>query len=519
MADLARVLDAFDEAVAAAAPIVDESVVRDAALVADRARRRIGFLGRSVVVALVGGTGSGKSSLLNALAGTEVATTGVLRPTTQTALAWLPRAPEPGLTRLLDSIGVVGRVGHDLSTPVCVLDMPDVDSVAGSHRDEVERLLPQVDSVIWVLDPEKYNDRVVHEDFLQHLAAYEHQFVFVLNQIDRIYGPDRQIIVDDLLRQLRDDGFTDPTVLTTAAAPDVGDPIGIAALWSHLGTLVEDKRLVSDKLLADVSGATHTLEAAAGFDRDVDWSTLWTEARDRSADSLAAAALSAEARRAFEVAGRSAALGRHPVGLLGAVRRRRLGRALAIGHGSVEKLRSWPTNAGAGTARGTLSELLGSVIARLRGRTGQTLAERFDDTWIDEQVASAMDRTLRNIEPDSPTPSAAGLVGWLGLLAVTVGGGWWWSVPPERGEVPWHLILIGGGVLVMAVSRWIIGSLADRATRRALARLREQLVGEIRRHLDGLVGSPVSRELRGRAELRAALAAVSVAAASRKESR
>ena len=151
MADLTALLDAFDEAVGAAADVVEPADVETAATVARRARRRVGFRGESVVVALVGGTGSGKSSLLNALAGQQVAETGVLRPTTQTPLAWMPAQPEPGLTRLLDSMDVVQRIGHERATAVCILDMPDVDSVAGSHRGEVERLLPQVDLVVWVL--------------------------------------------------------------------------------------------------------------------------------------------------------------------------------------------------------------------------------------------------------------------------------------------------------------------------------------------------------------------------------
>ncbi len=512
MADLSRTLDALDEAVGLAAGLLDEGVVEDAAGVAARARRRLGFLGRSVVVALVGGTGSGKSSLLNALAGEEVAATGVLRPTTQTSLAWLPQQPEPGLTRLLDSLGIPDRLGHELPLPVCLLDMPDVDSVAGAHRDEVERLLPQVDAVVWVLDPEKYNDRVVHQDFLQHLVAYEHQFIFVLNQIDRVFEADRQIIVDDLARQLRDDGFEDPTVVTTAAAPDIGAPIGIGPLWARLEAMVEDKRLVGDKLLADVAGAAQALEKAAGFDRDVDWSALWEETRDRAAEVLTTAAVAPETERAIAAAGRSVALSRHPAGLVGAVRRRRLGRALGIDHDIMERLRQWPGRTAAGTARGLLSELIGTVIARLRGKTGQRLAEHFEEMWVETQVAATMDRTLRSAEPAPPRPATAGLVGWLGLVAALIGAGWWWALPPERGEVPWHLILVGGGLAVVALSRWLIGWAADRASRRAAAELRNQLAGTIRRHLDVLVGRPIGDELRSRAELRAALAAVSVAA-------
>ena len=517
MADFASVLDALDEAVAAALPVVEADVVEEAARVAARARRRVGFLGRSVVVALVGGTGSGKSSLLNALAGSEVAETGVLRPTTQSALAWLPREPEPGLTRLLDSLEVAVRMGHELATPVCILDMPDVDSVAGSHRHEVERLLPQVDAVVWVLDPEKYNDRVVHEDFLQHLVPYENQFIFVLNQIDRVFESDRPVVVADLERQLRADGFGEPHVVTTAAAPEVGAPVGIDALWAHLAGLVENKDLIADKLLADVAGAARSLETAAGFDRDIDWAALWQESRDRSAELLGQAALSPQAEKAVVAANRSAALERHPLGLMGSLRRRSVGRALAMDRDPSAQLRRWPSMAGAGSARHALAEFLGSVIGRLRGPTGRSLAEQFDDHWIDDQIEAAMERTLRSVEPDIPAPSAAGLLGWFGLLAALVGAGWWWAIPPDRGDVPWHLILLGSGLVIVAVSRRVVGWLADRRARRSLVALRAEVIDGVAGHLDSLVGRPVRRELRGRAELRAALAAVSVATATRKE--
>ena len=72
---------------------------------AARVRERRGFLGDTLVVALAGGTGSGKSSLLNAIAGRRIAEAGVLRPTTEQALAWIPTDPEPGLVELLGSVG------------------------------------------------------------------------------------------------------------------------------------------------------------------------------------------------------------------------------------------------------------------------------------------------------------------------------------------------------------------------------------------------------------------------------
>ncbi|MDN5571012.1 MAG: ABC transporter, partial [Propionibacteriaceae bacterium] len=66
----------------ASAEIVDASLA-----VTARAGQRLAIAGDHTVVALAGATGSGKSSTFNALSGTELATTGVRRPTTSEAMA------------------------------------------------------------------------------------------------------------------------------------------------------------------------------------------------------------------------------------------------------------------------------------------------------------------------------------------------------------------------------------------------------------------------------------------------
>ncbi|MDH3194228.1 MAG: 50S ribosome-binding GTPase, partial [Acidimicrobiia bacterium] len=99
MSDIARLLDLLDEAVGQAAASVGQEPVASCAELARSARKRVGYLGSSVVVALAGGTGSGKSSLLNAIAGEYVAEVAAIRPTTSEPLAWLPQMPEPGVVR------------------------------------------------------------------------------------------------------------------------------------------------------------------------------------------------------------------------------------------------------------------------------------------------------------------------------------------------------------------------------------------------------------------------------------
>ena len=84
---------------------LDPTQVQLARRVVDKAVERSGIGGEHTVVALAGATGSGKSSLFNALVGADVATIGARRPTTSrpTAGIW----GDADASELLDWLGVV----------------------------------------------------------------------------------------------------------------------------------------------------------------------------------------------------------------------------------------------------------------------------------------------------------------------------------------------------------------------------------------------------------------------------
>src|SRR5664279_5445187 len=86
---------------------LDPDAAKRARDVLDRTGERLRLGADRTVVALVGATGSGKSSLFNALAGMEVAEVGVRRPTTgeATACVWAV----DGADALLDWLGVPKR--------------------------------------------------------------------------------------------------------------------------------------------------------------------------------------------------------------------------------------------------------------------------------------------------------------------------------------------------------------------------------------------------------------------------
>ncbi|BFO21621.1 hypothetical protein SHKM778_80090 [Streptomyces sp. KM77-8] len=96
-----------------------------------------------------------------------------------------------------------------------LVDLPDHDSAAVQHREQVDRVLGLVDAVIWVVDPEKYADAMLHERYLRPMAAHAEVMFVVLNQTDRLPGEAADQVLDDLRRLLDEDGI----VLGSTASP------------------------------------------------------------------------------------------------------------------------------------------------------------------------------------------------------------------------------------------------------------------------------------------------------------
>jgi GTP-binding protein EngB required for normal cell division len=284
MVEARDVLDVLDLAITRSEGVLSTATIEDFAERARRARTRTGFLGEALVVAMAGGTGCGKSSILNALIGEDVVATGIMRPTTQTATAiHAPRA-FTDLAPLLDALDVDTIVLAESSGDVIFVDLPDFDSIERAHRHVVERVLPRVDAVVWVLDPEKYADPVLHRDFLEHLAGYERQFIFAMNQCDRITA-DLDVVIGSLRRHLRFDGFDDPDIVATIAVEIEGDPADVGELRDVIDRRMAMKETALRKVALDMRAvATEGWRACT----DVDLRNLG----ERSRDSVALAAAS-----------------------------------------------------------------------------------------------------------------------------------------------------------------------------------------------------------------------------------
>jgi hypothetical protein len=273
-------LKRLDDAIAAAATLGVST--GDAEGVRREIGGRLGFPADSYVLALVGGTGVGKSSLLNALAGTSVSDASARRPTTAHPVAWVPRSSRSDLAGLLGWLGVADEEvrDHDETGPgdVAILDLPDLDSIERGHRERVEAILPRVDAVLWVTDPEKYHDAILHDDFLAEWLPRLDRQIVVLNKTDRLSADDAERVRHDLERDLArmaGGGGRGPRVRVLLASAIAPAPAGAAGSDGHVGIeqlrewlagAVEAKRIVRARLVTSIAAAVAVLARAAGID-------------------------------------------------------------------------------------------------------------------------------------------------------------------------------------------------------------------------------------------------------------
>ncbi len=258
-------LQALGEAVELCDGRVDSDALNEARRVVDQADRRLAISGSATVVALAGATGSGKSSIFNALSGTTLATVGVRRPTTAHAMAcsWGEESAED----LLDWLQIPRR--HALEADperaaaldgLVLLDLPDHDSTEVDHRMEVDRLVRLVDMLVWVVDPQKYADAAIHDRYLKPLAQHSDVMMIILNQVDRLSASQREQCLKDLRRLLTSEGLAKVPVMAVSAV--TGE--GIEGLRDVLAKQVAEKQAAALRLAADVSVAAAMLSEASG---------------------------------------------------------------------------------------------------------------------------------------------------------------------------------------------------------------------------------------------------------------
>ncbi|MFJ3433587.1 GTPase [Streptomyces cyaneofuscatus] len=300
-------LDALRELVGLSRARLDRDTLAEAGRVLDEAAARQRLSSRHTVVAIAGATGSGKSTLFNALSGAQISDTGLRRPTTSQPIAcsWTD-----GAAGLLDRLAIPGRLRRrphpgpaafdEALQGLVLVDLPDHDSAATAHRDQVDRVLALVDAVIWVVDPEKYADAALHERYLRPLAGHAEVTFVVLNQIDRLPGEAADLVLDDLRRLLDEDGMAlgehgEPGATVMSLSALTGD--GVPELREMVGRFVQDRTAATRRLSADVDAAAARLRPVYVAEGRPG---LGERAREEFTDRLAEAVGAAAAGQAAE---------------------------------------------------------------------------------------------------------------------------------------------------------------------------------------------------------------------------
>lgn len=204
------------------APEEREALLADARRLEERLET---IEGSFLTVGLLGGTGVGKSSLMNALAGSVIASTSHRRPHTDHVLIYRHAEVEPPEV-LVTSPVPRHEILHEAEAVrnIVLCDLPDFDSLVGEHRERVILFLEHLDVLLWVASPEKYADRRFY-DFLAEVPKARANFLFVLNKIDLLFhganleGGYGELgkIMDRFGRHLMENGISRPLLYAVSA--------------------------------------------------------------------------------------------------------------------------------------------------------------------------------------------------------------------------------------------------------------------------------------------------------------
>lgn len=177
----------------------------------DYIRPRLADLDAPLLTVVGGSTGSGKSTIVNAIIGTPTTRVGVIRPTTRQPIlvhspadtAWFASDRIlPGLARVRGTISTPGThaaaagdspavsrinelmlLAHErIPASLAIIDAPDIDSVADDNRALAAQLLASADLWLFVTTANRYADAVPWR-LLEGAAARSVTIGVVLNRV------------------------------------------------------------------------------------------------------------------------------------------------------------------------------------------------------------------------------------------------------------------------------------------------------------------------------------------------
>ncbi|WP_445263370.1 GTPase [Pseudokineococcus sp. 5B2Z-1] len=542
------------DAVAAGGDRLEPDAVERARPVLARAQERLRLGSGRTVVALAGATGSGKSSLFNAVAGLPLAQVGARRPTTSrpTACVWGPEPAEelldwlevPQRHRTTRESALDARDEEDLHGLV-LLDLPDHDSTTLAHRLEVDRLVGLVDLLVWVVDPQKYADDALHARYLRRLAGHEDVVLLALNQVDRLSPDDARATEADLRRLLAEDGLSGADVLPVSARTGAGLPDLRARLADAVAArAVALRRTEADleAVRADLARGTAADPVPAPAPEDVAGADELVRALGAAAGVPAVVdAVEADHRRRAERSTGwvplrwTARLRREPLRRLGLEPRRGRDEEGLGGDGRGEDGRAEELVVSSVPAPTPSQRAAVDLAGR---RVGAEASAGLPPRWAASvraaaappgpDVVDALDRAVVGVELPRTTPrwwaavgaaqavlAVAALVGLVWLIALGVAT--WLQLPPlpvpavgpERTDgtrlLPVPTVLLVGGLLLGLLLAAASARLAARGARRARRAAQERLDGAVRGVAADAVLAPVAGVLADHAAVRDAL--------------
>lgn len=505
---------------------VDEHQLGAVYHVLDRASSRRSLSSAHTVVGIFGPTGSGKSSLLNALTGTDLARVAARRPTTAEPLAviW----GEDGSADLLDWLQVQNRHVMPDGSPLLavssngqrpkrngsadggliLLDLPDFDSTALGHRAIVERLAGQVDVLLWVTDPQKYADAALHREFLEPLATHESVILVALNQSDRLSPQDLTQVTGSLKQILASEGHGSAVVHAISAVTGTG----LAGLAEEVRAIVRRKEAATGRLSADVDVAVESLREFTGPELPPPSKAARSALSDRLAGATGADAVIDAVVRSYR-RDAHAVTGWPVTRWLGNLRADPL-RRLNLRRSDVQHFVGRTSLPEPGPAQR-------AAVDRALRTFGEELSDGAVEPWRtairdaagspEPELVERLDEAVARTDFTSGSRAwwwpVAGVLQWLFLAAMVVGIGWLallaglgflqFPVPesPTVEGIPVPTLLAIGGVAAGIALGILCAGLARLGARRRGKRVRRRLVASITETTEAVAVGPAAAEI------------------------
>ena len=174
-------------------------------------------------IGLLGGTGVGKSTIINALADAQISSVSDRRPHTDLVVVYRHKEVTLPPQIPLEYVKEPHQVhDHDSIASLIIYDFPDFDSIRSDHADNVLKLVEFLDIAVWVVSPEKYADLEFYR-FIANTSKHQDNFIFVMNKIDTIKDPNNdpqnklKTLLGDFALKLKKNGILSPRIYSFSA--------------------------------------------------------------------------------------------------------------------------------------------------------------------------------------------------------------------------------------------------------------------------------------------------------------